>query len=230
MSADWSTLTTVADRIAELRQAIPPQTRIVAVTKTVSTDLMREAYAAGIRDFGESRVQEAVTKQEMLSDLEDVVWHFIGHLQSNKAKQALLHFQWIQSVDSLALAQRLDRLAAELELSVAPQVCLQVKLREDPNKFGWTPEDLLSSLPQLESCKNIEIRGLMAILPAGLSEQEQFGAFTEAQSLAQKIQQSANALSTTELSMGMSNDYQIAVEAGSTLIRPGRILFGDRRA
>ncbi len=229
MRVDWSSLTTVADRVAELRRRIPAQTRIIAVTKTVSPDLIREAYAAGIRDFGESRVQEAITKQEVLSDLDDVVWHFIGHLQSNKAKQALQHFQWIHSVDSLVLAQRLDRLAAEE--NAQPQGCLQVKLRNDPSKFGWSRSDLLGSLSQLQDCQHLQIKGLMVILPSGLSELEQLDAFKEAQSLAQEIQEHpTNALPVTELSMGMSNDYQIAVQAGATMIRPGRILFGDRPA
>jgi PLP dependent protein len=164
----------------------------------------------------------------VLSDLKDVVWHFIGHLQSNKAKQALQHFQWIHSVDSVALAQRLDRLAAEEK--TRPQVCLQVKIRNDPGKFGWSRSDLLDSLPQLQDCQHLAIRGLMVILPVGLSELEQLDAFKEAQRLAQEIQQATNAISATELSMGMSNDYQIAVQAGATMIRPGRILFGDRPA
>lgn len=226
---DWSSLSSVAERVAYLRQTIPPQTRIIAVTKTVSLELMREAYAAGIRDFGENRIQEAIAKQQALADLPDVTWHFIGHLQRNKAKQAIAHFQWLQSVDSLALAQRLNLLAADLP--TLPQICLQVKLRHDPSKFGWTPEELLSSLSDLQACKALAIKGLMIILPFNLSGEEQLLAFQEAHLLAQHIRQHPTCpLPLTELSMGMSDDYPLAIQAGATMIRPGRILFGVRSA
>jgi PLP dependent protein len=229
LTADWDNLTSIAERVNHLRQTIPPQTRIVAVTKTVSVERMREAYAAGIRDFGENRIQEAIAKQEALSDLRDVTWHFIGHLQSNKAKQALAHFQWLHSVDSLALAQRLDRLAADL--SAPPQVCLQVKLRDDPSKFGWIPEELLSSLAELQACKALSIRGLMTILPANLSPDDRLKAFQDTQKLAQQIDRHPSTpLPTSELSMGMSEDFPLAVRAGATMIRPGRVLFGARSA
>jgi PLP dependent protein len=224
---DWSSLASIAERVAHLRQTIPPQTCIIAVTKTVSIELMREAYAAGIRDFGENRIQEAIAKQQALADLQDVTWHFIGHLQRNKAKQAIAHFQWLQSVDSLSLAQRLNLLAADLP--TPPRICLQVKLRPDPSKFGWTPEDLLSSLSDLQACHALAIKGMMIILPFNLSSQEQLQAFQEAQRLAQHIRQHpAHPLPLTELSMGMSDDYLLAVQAGATMIRPGRILFGVR--
>jgi PLP dependent protein len=217
----------VRERVAHLRQEIPPNVRIVAVTKTVSVELMREAYAAGIRDFGENRLQEAIAKQAALADLPDLTWHFIGHLQRNKAKQALTHFQWIQSVDSLALAQRLNDLAANL--TAPPKICLQVKLRPDPSKFGWTPEDLLERLPELQKLSHLSIQGLMTILPLNLSASEQQQAFQETHALAQQIHQHATTpLPLTELSMGMSGDYPIAIEAGATIIRPGRILFGSR--
>jgi PLP dependent protein len=225
--ADWFDLPSVTERVAHLRQTIPPQTRIVAVTKTVSVELMREAYAAGIRDFGENRLQEAIAKQQVLADLTDVTWHFIGHLQRNKAKQAIAHFQWLQSVDTLALAQRLNLLAADLP--TPPQICLQVKLRDDPSKFGWTPEALLSNLSDLHTCDALTIKGLMIILPFNLASAEQLQAFQEAQLLAQKIRQHpAHPLPITELSMGMSDDYLLAIQAGATMIRPGRILFGAR--
>ena len=124
----------ISVRIATLRSALPDSVRLIAVTKQVSTDAMRCAYAAGIRDFGESRIQEAATKQAELQDLSDLRWHFIGHLQTNKAKKAIEQFQWIHSVDNLKLAQRLNQLA--LELGVSPLVCLQVKILADPSKSG----------------------------------------------------------------------------------------------
>jgi len=217
----------LVERIAALRQTIPAGVRLIAVTKQVSVERMRQAYAAGLRDFGESKVQEAIAKQEQLQDLPDVAWHLIGHLQSNKAKLALQHFDWLHSVDSLKLAQRLNRLAAELQKQ--PQVCLQVKLRPDPSKHGWSAAALLADLPQLEQCHNLQVRGLMTILPWGLSDSEALAVFQETRQLATTIQEQGwQHLRLTELSMGMSNDYRLAVEAGATMIRLGRLLFGER--
>jgi PLP dependent protein len=224
---DWSNFPSVTERIIHLRNTTPPSVRIVAVTKTVPVHLMREAYAAGIRDFGESRLQEAILKQQALVDLPGLTWHLIGHLQSNKAKQALQYFQWIHSVDSLAIAQRLNLLAANLK--DPPKLCLQVKFSPDPNKFGWTAPELLAQLSQLQPLKHLSIQGLMTILPLNLSCPEQLKTFQAAKELAQQIcQHPKTPLPITELSMGMSSDYPLAIQAGATMIRPGRILFGER--
>ncbi len=225
--ADGSTVNSVIERIALLRQTIPPQTRIIAVSKTVPVHLMREAYQAGLRDFGESRVQEALQKQQELADLTDIVWHFIGHLQRNKAKQALLQFQWLHSVDNLSLAQRLNLLAADLQ--AFPHICLQVKLRDDPSKFGWSADDLRQDLAALQNCTHLDIKGLMTILPQNLSQTEALEVFQETAAIAQEIRQHPTTpLPISELSMGMSQDYPLAIQAGATMIRLGRILFGDR--
>jgi PLP dependent protein len=224
---DWSNFSCVTERVLYLRSITPASVRIIAVTKTVPIHLMREAYGAGIRDFGESRLQEAIPKQQELSDLPGIAWHLIGHLQSNKAKQALQHFQWIHSVDSVAIAQRLNQLA--VDLSVPPKLCLQVKLSPDPNKFGWTAPELLDQLPLLEALKHLSIQGLMTILPQNLSPTEQLSTFQAVKDLAQSIgRHPLAAIPITELSMGMSSDFPLAIQAGATMIRPGRILFGDR--
>jgi hypothetical protein len=215
-------------RIATIRQTLPPQVRLIAVTKQVSLAAMREAYAAGVRDFGENRVQDLATKRAHLQDLTDVTWHLIGHLQSNKALLALELATWIHSVDSLKLAQRLDRLVGEHGLP-KPNLCLQVKLRPDPSKYGWAVTDLLASLPALNDCQNLAIAGLMTIPPQGLSSAEISQIFHETRNLSTQIQQQYwPNLTLGELSLGMSNDYQLALEAGATMIRLGRILFGDR--
>ena len=217
----------IAERIATIHQQLPTNVRLIAITKQVPVDAIREAYAVGVRDFGESRIQEAEAKIAQLSDLPDLTWHLIGHLQSNKAKKALQLFQWIHSCDSLELAQRLNRLATEL--SVKPQVCLQVKIAPDPNKYGWTVPDLFKDLPELNRCEALKIQGLMTILPLGLSEQESLTVFTRTRELALKIeQQNWSNLHMQELSMGMSDDYHLAVQAGATMVRLGRIMFGDR--
>jgi len=219
----------IAVRLNEIRQTLPESVRLIAVTKQVSIAAMRQAYEAGVRDFGESRIQEAAAKHEELQDLPDITWHLIGHLQTNKAAKALQQFQWIHSIDSLKLAQRLDQLAAEQ--SVAPKVCLQVKLMPDPSKFGWTVPELMADLPQLDQCRHLDIQGLMVIPPYGLEAVETRAVFDRARELAEQIQQQGwSHLQMKELSMGMSDDYPLAIRAGSTMIRLGRTLFGDRAA
>ena len=219
----------IASRIASIRQQLPDSVKVIAVTKQVSVVAMREAYAAGVRDFGESRVQEAEFKQIQLQDLTDISWHFIGRLQSNKAKKALEKFQWIHSLDSLKLAQRLDQLAQTLEDK--PQLCLQVKIVPDPNKSGWTVPSLLADLPELNQCSNLKIQGLMTIPPLGLNDAEILSVFECTRELAQKIQQQNwSNMQMQQLSMGMSDDYQLGVQAGATMVRLGRILFGERTA
>ncbi|HEY9826578.1 MAG TPA: YggS family pyridoxal phosphate-dependent enzyme [Stenomitos sp.] len=225
---DCPSHSTLAQRIADLRQTIPAHVQLIAVSKTVPASLIREAYAAGIRDFGESRLQEAIAKQLELQDLKDIVWHFIGHLQSNKVKPALEHFQWFHSVDSWALAERMNQLATACEHK--PKVCLQVKLRDDPSKFGWTQPQLEEALPQLQTLEHLDLRGLMTILPLGLSPSQQLSVFEDLKSLAQTLQfQSNGHLTLPELSMGMSSDYPLAIQAGATMIRLGTILFGQRK-
>jgi pyridoxal phosphate enzyme (YggS family) len=216
---------TIASRIEQIRLTLPPSTRLIAVSKQVSSDYIRQAYQAGVRDFAESKLQEAISKQEELKDLTDVCWHFIGHLQANKARKVLECFDLIHSLDSLKLAQRLDRLAAELELN--PQVLLQVKVVPDPDKFGWETEELLADIPDLVNCGQLKIQGLMTILPLGLSESEKLAAFEKTRDLAKNIENSSD-LSLPHLSMGMSRDYPLAIKAGATLIRVGTSIFGDR--
>lgn len=219
----------IAERIATIRQQLPTDVRLIAVTKGVPVDAMREAYLAGVRDFGESRIQEAEAKRAQLSDLPDLNWHLIGHLQSNKVKKALEQFQWIHSCDNLKLAQRLNRLATEL--SWKPQVCLQVKIVADPDKYGWSIPELLADLSELDQCDALQIRGLMTILPLGLSPEESLQVFERTRELALKIgQQTWSNLQMQELSMGMSDDYPLAVQAGATMVRVGRIIFGERIA
>ncbi|HLO89076.1 MAG TPA: YggS family pyridoxal phosphate-dependent enzyme [Nostocaceae cyanobacterium] len=217
----------ISERISTIRATLPDSVRLIAVSKQVPTELIRQAYAAGIRDFGESRIQEAASKQSELQDLPDITWHFIGHLQSNKAKKALEQFAWIHSVDNLQLALRLNNLAQQLR--VTPQVCLQVKILPDPHKSGWLVPQLLEDLPALDQCKNLQIQGLMTIPPLGLNEAEILNVFNHTSNLAKEIQaQHWSHIKMQDLSMGMSGDYQLAVQAGATMIRLGTILFGQR--
>ncbi|MCJ2542923.1 YggS family pyridoxal phosphate-dependent enzyme [Thermostichus vulcanus] len=216
----------IHSRIQAVREQIPEHVEIMAVSKGYSADHIRAAYQAGIRHFGESRVQEAAQKQAQLQDLPDIIWHLIGHLQTNKVKPALKQFAWIDSVDSLRLAKLLNQKAWELHLS--PKLCLQVKLAPDPNKSGWSISELLQSLPQLDQLLQVQISGLMTILPLGLDSETALELFRKLVELADHIQRSGyEHLNLQTLSMGMSEDYPLAVAAGSNLIRLGRALFAE---
>ncbi|MEL6440827.1 MAG: YggS family pyridoxal phosphate-dependent enzyme [Cyanobacteria bacterium J06621_8] len=217
----------ITHNIESISQEISPTVELIAVTKQVSIESMRIAYKAGIRNFAENRLQEALAKQQQLSDLSDVTWHFIGHIQKNKAKKVLESFEWIHSVDSLSLAQRLNRLARELRLR--PKILLQVKMLPDPNKYGWEVNKLMADLPVLNDCHKLNFQGLMTILPLGLSEEEALRAFQATRKLALSIaQQNYSNLKMQELSMGMSEDYKLAIQADATKIRLGRTIFGER--
>ncbi|HEY9703084.1 MAG TPA: YggS family pyridoxal phosphate-dependent enzyme, partial [Allocoleopsis sp.] len=202
----------IGDRITQICQQLPDTVRLIAVTKQVEITAMREAYSAGVRNFGENRVQEAINKQAQLQDLSGIIWHLIGHLQTNKVRKALQHFHWIHSVDSLNLAQYLDQVAGELALK--PKICLQVKIAPDPHKYGWNSQQLIEDLPQLNQLNNLEINGLMTILPLGLEGAENLHLFKQVDQLAQYIkQQNWSNIKMQELSMGMSADYLYAIQA-----------------
>ena len=216
----------IQQRIAQIQATLPPHVQIMAVSKGRTPAHIRAAYQAGLRHFGESRVQEAQAKLPHLQDCPDILWHLIGHLQTNKVKPALELFHWIDSVDSWKLAQALDQKAASLP--VRPQICLQVKLAPDPNKYGWSVADLQAALPELDQLNHLDIRGLMTILPQGLSSEATRSLFHALTDLAQQIQnQGYSRLHPQVISMGMSGDYLEAVAAGSTQIRLGRYLFAD---
>lgn len=217
----------ISARIEQVRQTLPPSVRLIAVTKKVSAEAARAAYMAGVRDFGESRIQEAIAKQTELADLTDITWHFIGHLQTNKADQALTHFDWIHSIDSLKLARRLNHLAADLPRP--PQCCLQVKIVSDPPKYGFSVPELWRALPALDQCAALSIMGLMTIPPYGLAVAELQTIFQQTRELADNINQHGlSHIQIQQLSMGMSADYPFAIAAGATMIRLGSVLFGER--
>lgn len=217
----------IAQRIDRISQELPNNVRLIAVSKYVSVASMREAYAAGIVDFGENKVQEAQVKREQLADLSNINWHLIGHLQSNKCRKAVEIFDWIHSVDSLKLAEKLDEIAGELGRNT--QVCLQVKILRDDNKYGWSTSELLVDLPKLDRFQHIKIKGLMAIAPIDINEEQTLEMFQQVSQLADRIrQQMWLNIQMSELSMGMSGDYHLALQAGATMIRVGQAIFGDR--
>jgi PLP dependent protein len=222
------TIASITSRIESIRQLLPKSVRLIAVSKQVPAEAVREAYNAGVRDFGESQIQEAAEKQSQLQDLPDINWHLIGHLQANKVAKALELFQWVHSLDSLKLATRLSRLAGEM--SCSPQVCLQVKILPDPDKYGWSVPELLADLRELDECEHIKIQGLMTIPPLGLDDSQILEFFNNTRELADKIkQQNLQHIQMQQLSMGMSGDYHLAIQAGATMIRLGQTLFGSRK-
>ncbi|MBW4699149.1 MAG: YggS family pyridoxal phosphate-dependent enzyme [Aphanocapsa lilacina HA4352-LM1] len=221
----------VAERIEWLRGQLPTAVRLVAVTKQVPVERIREAYACGLRDFGESRIQEVQQKIPQLTDLQGVSWHLIGSLQRNKARPALEVFDWIHSVDSLPLAERLASLMGSV--GRRPRLLLQVKLAADPTKSGWSQVELEAALPRLAALPQLDIRGLTAIAPLGLGEQGNLTLFGRVAALARDLGRRAGEaewqhIRMEELSMGMSGDYPQAIAAGATMVRLGQVLFGSR--
>ena len=217
----------LSTRLAHIRQQIPSSVRLIGVTKTFSSEIVRQAYDAGLSEFAESKVQEGLAKQAELRDLTDITWHFIGHLQSNKALKVVENFDWIHSVDSLKLAARLNRQAEAL--GRRPSCCLQVKLAPDPAKTGFEIETLMSGLAELDQLSAIDIRGLMVIPPNGLTSAEVRAIFENSAALAREIAgRSLVNVKMDQLSMGMSGDFQQAIAAGATMVRIGRGLFGQR--
>ena len=208
-----------AARLAAIQVRLPQRCRLLAVSKGQPAGAIRALAAAGQRSFAESRLQEATAKQQELADLPRLDWHFIGRLQANKARPVLQRFGTIHSLDSLALAERLARIAAEEGL--APLVFAQVKLRPDPGKGGFEPEALRRLWPQLRQLAPLRLEGLMTIPPLGLAAAERAALFAEAAALAAE-------LGAAELSMGMSGDWPEAAAAGSTWVRIGSALFGPR--
>ena len=221
---DWDS-ELIAQKVRQFQ--LPEHVRLVAISKTFPSAAIRAAYAAGLRDFGENKVQEAITKQAELTDLTDITWHFIGHLQTNKARKVVQHFDWIHSVDSLKLARRLDRIAADI--SRPPTCCLQVKLLDDPNKYGLTETELWQALPDLAELSHIRLEGIMAIPPFGLLASETQTFFERAYTLGRELaNHRETALPIRYFSMGMSQDFPLAIAAGANIIRLGTTLFGSR--
>jgi len=208
----------LSDRWTALQAALPATARLLAVSKGHPAAAIRELAGSGQRAFGESRLQEALPKQEQLADLA-LQWHFIGRLQSNKVRSVVRAFPVIHSVDSLHLAQRVSRIAGEEEQW--PEVLLQVKLRPDANKGGFLRDELLSAWTELAALPSMTVVGLMTMAPMGCDADDRRALFEECRALADQLE-------LRECSMGMSGDWQEAAAAGSTWLRLGSVLFGPR--
>jgi len=191
---------------------------LIAVTKYYDVDKMIEAFEAGLRNFAESRALDAVEKIGKIDDTTryQSVYHFIGHLQTNKVKYVVGNFEYIHSVDSLKLAQCIDSEAKKQ--GIIQKILIQVNNAEENQKFGIATNELDNLIKEIAKLKSVELKGLMNIAPLSASENELRNLFCEMRSLKDKY-------NLQELSMGMSNDYKIALECGATMIRIGRKLF-----
>jgi pyridoxal phosphate enzyme (YggS family) len=228
-----STGGTLKSRLEEVRGRIaaaagrsgraPDRVRLVGVVKTVPDEAVREVLGLGLRDLGESRVQEAAGRVAALGR-DAAVWHLIGHLQRNKAARALELFDWIHSVDSAALARALSgRVPAGRRLPVM----LEVNVSGEATKFGVAPADLDGLLEEVAQLPGLDVRGLMTVGPAVPAPGLARPAFAKLRELRERAERSLGR-SLPELSMGMSGDYEVAVEEGSTMVRVGTAIFGAR--
>ena len=217
------------DAAARRAHRNPDGINLMGVTKTVAPQQIREAYAAGIRIFGENRVQEFATKAEALKDLPEAEWHMIGHLQTNKSVKAAELFAHIDSVDSLRLAQKLN--AAATELGKKLTVLIEINIAEEAAKSGLAPDSaelgqLLEATPSLSS---LQIRGLMTVPPYNENPEQSRPYFRKIRALGERIaSRNFPGVRMEVLSMGMSHDFEIAIEEGSTCIRVGTAIFGAR--
>jgi pyridoxal phosphate enzyme, YggS family len=240
----------IAERVAEVQGRIaeaakragrqPSDVSLIAVTKTHPAELVAEAFAAGLRDMGENRVQEALEKITQLAELRSQMrWHLIGHLQRNKAKPAVANFDLIHSVDSLRLAQTLQQQMAnnpEPRHARLP-ILLQINVSGEESKEGFelfgglkSPQfsAFLSELESILQLHLLDVRGLMTIAPWSSSAEEARPVFACLRELRDELQRRYPEQSWAELSMGMTNDFEVAIEEGASLVRVGRALFGER--
>ena len=218
----------IQERIAKARQdsAYPAEVTLIAVSKTHSAESIREAYQAGLRHFGENRVQEWEGKRPQLEDL-PATWHLIGHLQSNKSARAAKAFHSIDSVDDFALARRLDHARTELNIKEKLRILIEVRVENEATKTGAELQTVPQLLEKITQLKNLELAGLMCI-PPFLEDPE------EVRPYFQRLRKFRDDLSTSYglplpvLSMGMSHDFEVAIQEGATEIRIGTAIFGTR--
>ncbi len=226
----------IADRLTEVRSRIataarsvgrdPSSVQLIAVSKTFPVDLVREAHAAGQRDFGENRVQEALQKIERAGD-PAIRWHLLGHLQTNKARKAGAAFATIQSVDSIELLQKLD--LAAVEAGTTPELLIQVEVAHQATKFGAPPRDvprLFEAAARLEAARVV---GLMTLPPVPQTPEDARAWFRRLRDLRDEwLASGVPAPMLRELSMGMSGDFEVAIQEGATMVRVGTAIFGRR--
>jgi hypothetical protein len=222
-AARAAVLTRIASACARAGRE-PGSVTLVAVSKTVPADRLRAAVAAGHDVLGENRVQEAAAKAPLVPGPR---WHLVGPLQANKARRAVELFDVLEAVDSVELARRLDRISAEVRPGRPLPILLEVNVDADPEKAGFSPATAAEALPVLLALANLQVRGLMTIGRLAVAPQEARSTFRQLRELATGLRAGHPGLGP-ELSMGMSDDFEVAIEEGATIVRVGRSLFGER--
>ena len=215
----------VKENLLRVRKTIVPYTpNIIAVTKYYGLEAITDAYGAGLRNFGESRANDAIQKIEALPEeiRQNSTFHFIGHLQTNKVNKVVRYFDYIQSVDSLHLAEVISESAKVLDK--VQKVLLQINISGEVQKFGFSERELYDNFEKLLELSNLDICGFMCMAPLGASDKELDEVFKKAEQIKTGVNKKYS-LNLKELSMGMSDDYERAVANGATMIRLGRILF-----
>lgn len=222
---------TIAQRISAIYKRIshcamragrdPLEVKLIAVSKGVSAEVIKSAIDLGLRAFGENRVKEALEKSQLLAGLkEDIEWHMIGHLQRNKAKNAVRLFELIHSVDSISLAETINRHARDI--GKLQRVLIEVKLSPEPTKTGIGVDGLEPLIVSIRDMENIKLEGLMTMPPYSDNPEG-------SRPFYRRLREIARGYGLRELSMGMSGDFEVAIEEGSTMVRIGSAIFGERR-
>lgn len=227
----------IADNVQDIREGIwqairrvgrdPSSVQLVAATKTVSADVLLEAYDAGVRVFGENRLQEAQEKMSVIGRRQGISWHFIGRMQRRKLKDIVGKFVMLHSVESVEQARSIDAIAQQL--GIQQDILLQVNVAEEDSKGGFVRKNIREALEQVDQLPHVAIRGLMSLPPFREDPEDARPYFAELRQLRDSLaQQSLVHGRAEELSMGMSHDYQVAIEEGATMVRIGTALFGKR--
>ena len=219
------TVDSVGENLLRVKKTIEPYTtNIIAVTKYYGLEAITDAYGSGLRDFGESRANDAIQKIENLPDeiRKNSKFHFIGHLQTNKVDRVVKHFDYIQSVDSIKVASAISESAGRI--NKVQKILLQINISGEVQKFGFSERELYDNFEELLKLPNLKIDGFMCMAPLGASEEELDKVFKKAGQIKSELNKKYS-LDLKELSMGMSDDYERAVANGATMIRLGRILF-----
>lgn len=231
-------MASISDNIKDVRERMAvactragrrvDEVRLVAISKTFPAERIREAYDAGLREFGENRVQEAASKQPALADCE-ITWHLVGHLQTNKAKSANELFQWVHSVDSLRLAQKLHQAASGAGARL--RVLIEVNLGGEESKSGVNAGEVPKLAEEISRLESLDLRGLMTIPPFLEDPEKVRPYFRRLREAAQQVaERKIPGISMAELSMGMTHDFEVAIEEGATIVRVGTGIFGTRES
>ena len=202
----------------------PAEITLVAVSKTQPVEVIGVAYELGLRDFGENRLEEAESKLDRLPD--DIRWHMVGHVQSRKAAQAVRPYALVHSVDSVKLARRLDRFAGEIGRTLP--VLLEVNVSGEASKYGLQPADVEIAAEAMRGFQHLQIQGLMTMAPIVPDPEEARPVFVALRELRERLAARFPDLDWRHLSMGMTDDFEVAVEEGATIVRIGRAIFGER--